>query len=128
MPSKPREIVRFEDFELDAGSGELRRGTARVRLERLPADLLVLLVRNHDRLVTRAEIVDALWGKDVFVDVETGVNTAIRKIRQALGDSSDSPRFVETVPARGYRFIGALQTPEVTAPPEPASATSPPRQ
>jgi len=86
MPSTPREIVRFEDFELDAGSGELRRGAARVRLERLPADLLVLLVRNHDRLVTRAEIVDALWGKDVFVDVETGINTAIRKIRQALGD------------------------------------------
>jgi len=126
MPSTPREIVRFEDFELDAGSGELRRGAARVRLERLPADLLVLLVRNHDRLVTRAEIVDALWGKDVFVDVETGINTAIRKIRQALGDSSESPRFVETVPARGYRFIGALQTPEVTAPPVPASATPPP--
>jgi TolB-like protein/DNA-binding winged helix-turn-helix (wHTH) protein/Flp pilus assembly protein TadD len=120
-----RQIFRFDDFELDAGAGELRRGGARVRLERLPADLLVLLVRHHDRLVTRAEIVDALWGKDVFVDVETGVNTAIRKIRQALGDSSDAPRFVETVPARGYRFIARIEEPPPALLPVP-SAIEPP--
>jgi TolB-like protein/DNA-binding winged helix-turn-helix (wHTH) protein/tetratricopeptide (TPR) repeat protein len=129
MAAIPREIFRFGSFELDAGSGELRRGGTRVRLERLPADLLILLVRNPDRVVTRAEIVDALWGKDVFVDVETGVNTAIRKIRQALGDSSESPRFVETIPARGYRFIGTLEAPDTPAPVGPeaerASSASP---
>ena len=123
MPSEPRQIFRFDDFELDATAGELRAGGGRVRLERLPADLLILLVRNHERLVTRAEIVDALWGKDVFVDVETGVNTAIRKIRQALGDSTESPRFIETVPARGYRFIGRLREPD--PPPSPAPAPVP---
>ena len=77
-------------------------------------DLLILLVANRQRLVTRAEIVDALWGKDVFVDVETGVHTAIRKIRLALRDSPEAPTFVETVAGKGYRFVAPVE--EVLAP------------
>ena len=87
----------------------MRRNGRQVRLERQPMELLILLVERRGQLVTRSEIVDRLWGKDVFVDVETGVNTAVRKIRQALHDSSDAPMFVETVPARGYRFIAPVE-------------------
>ena len=103
-----REVLRFGEFELDVGAYELRRGRAPVRLERQPMDLLLLLVERRGELVTRAEIIDRLWGKDVFVDVETGVHTAARKIRQALGDSAVTPTYLETVPARGYRFIAPI--------------------
>ena len=72
-------------------------------------DLLILLVARQGQLVSRNEIVDTLWGKDVFVDVENGVNTAIRKLRQALRDSPDTPAFIETVPGKGYRFIAAVE-------------------
>jgi len=78
-------------------------------------DLLLLLVSRRGRLVPRADIVRCLWGDDVFVDVETGVNTAIRKVRQALSDSADAPRFVETVPGRGYRFIADVASVPVAA-------------
>ena len=71
-------------------------------------DLLIILVESRGHLLTRGEIVDRLWGKDVFVDVETGVNTAVSKVRQALKDSPDHPVFVETVPGRGYRFIAPV--------------------
>ena len=111
---------RFGEFELDLDAYELRRRGATVRLERQPMDLLILLVQQRGRLVTRAEIVERLWGKDVFVDVETGVNTAVRKIRQALRDASDAPRFVETVPAKGYRFIAPLATPDTPTSSQPA--------
>lgn len=103
------ETFRFDDFELDTASCELRRDGRLIRLERQPMDLLILLVRRRGQLVSRGEIVDRLWGKDVFVDVETGVHTAIRKIRQALRDSADAPRFVETLQGRGYRFIADVQ-------------------
>ena len=108
-PSGAGDAFRFGDFELHLDAYELRRAGAPVRLERQPMDLLILLVQQRGRLVTRAEIVDRIWGKDVFVDVETGVNTAVRKIRHALQDASDAPRFVETVPAKGYRFIAPVE-------------------
>jgi TolB-like protein/DNA-binding winged helix-turn-helix (wHTH) protein/tetratricopeptide (TPR) repeat protein len=111
------EVLRFGDFELDLGAYELRRAGASVRLERRPMDLLILLVQRRGQLVSRAEIVDRLWGKDVFVDVDTGVHTAARKIRQALGDSSESPTFVETVPAKGYRFIAPVSVATAAADP-----------
>ena len=89
MPEpQARETLRFGDFELNLAAYELRRAGRTVRLERLPMDLLLMLVERRGDLVTRAEIVDRLWGKGVFVDVETGVHTAIRKIRQALRDSA----------------------------------------
>lgn len=101
-------IVRFGDFELDVGAYELRRRGKPVRLERHPMDLLILLVERRNELVSRSDIVDRLWGEGVFVDVETEVNTAISKVRQALRDSTDSPRFVETVSGKGYRFIATI--------------------
>jgi TolB-like protein/DNA-binding winged helix-turn-helix (wHTH) protein/Flp pilus assembly protein TadD len=109
MPSNPRETLRFRDFELDVAAYELRRHGRPVKLGRQPMDLLILLVESRGQLVSRNDIVERLWGKDVFVDVETGVNTAISKIRQALRDSPDAPAFVETVPAKGYRFIAAVE-------------------
>src|SRR4051812_47957490 len=104
-----RGSFRFRDFVLDVAAYELRRDGHPVRLERQPMDLLILLVGRRGQLVARSEIVDALWGKDVFVDVENGVNTAIRKLRQALRDAPDAPKFVETVPGKGYRFIAAVE-------------------
>jgi TolB-like protein/DNA-binding winged helix-turn-helix (wHTH) protein/Tfp pilus assembly protein PilF len=106
----PRETLRFGDFELDRGAYELRRGGRPVKLGRQPMELLLLLVDRQGQLVSRGEIVDLLWGKDVFVDVETGINTAISKIRQALRDSADAPMFLETVPAKGYRFVATVET------------------
>src|SRR2546427_10566080 len=90
--------VRFGDFELDVAAYQLRRQGRPVHLERRAMDPLLLLVQRPRQLVTRAEIVDRLWGKGVFVDVETGINTVIFKVRHALRDSSEAPTFIETVP------------------------------
>ena len=95
-------------------------------------DLLILLVESRGQLVSRGDIVERLWSKDVFVDVETGINTAISKVRQALRDSTDAPAFVETVPGKGYRFIAAVEvvstapTPISVAPSDAGSRGSPP--
>ena len=99
--SEDRGTLRFGDYVLDLTAYELSREGRRVRLERQPMDLLILLVRQRGQLVSRTQIVDALWAKDVFVDVENGVNTAIRKLRQALRDAPDTPMFIETVPGKG---------------------------
>jgi len=107
MQQSSSHVFRFGDFELDVRGYELRRKGRRIRLERQPMDLLILLVERRQQLVTREDIVARLWGQDVFVDVETGINTAIRKIRQALNDSPERHRagaFVETVSGKGYRF------------------------
>ena len=110
MPATaPGETFRFNDFELDVAAYQLRRQGRVVRLERQPMDVLILLVGRRRQLVSRADIVERLWGKDVFVDVDTGVHTAIRKIRQALGDSISAPAFVETVPSKGYRFVADVE-------------------
>jgi TolB-like protein/DNA-binding winged helix-turn-helix (wHTH) protein/Flp pilus assembly protein TadD len=105
-----RLTFRFGDCELDVAAYELRRRGRPVKLGRQPMDLLILLVEGRRQLVSRSDIVDRLWGKDVFVDVDTGVNTAISKIRQALRDSPEAPAFVETVPGKGYRFIATVET------------------
>lgn len=113
-----RGTFRFRDFVLDVAAYELRRAGRRVRLERQPMDLLILLVGRRGELVSRSQIADALWGRDVFVDVENGVNTAIRKLRQALRDAPETPTFIETVPGKGYRFIAAVEAlPDSTPPP-----------
>ena len=100
--------VHFAEFELDFSRFQLSRGRYPVRLEGLPLQLLMLLVERHRQLVTREQIADALWGKNVFVDVEQGINTAIRKIRIALEDDSGRPQFLQTVVGRGYRFIASI--------------------
>src|SRR5260370_10225124 len=86
-----REIFRFDDFELDPGTYELRQAGQRVRLQRLPLELLYLLVERHGQLVTREEIIERIWGKGVFVDSENSINTAMNKIRRALNDDADAP-------------------------------------
>jgi TolB-like protein/DNA-binding winged helix-turn-helix (wHTH) protein/Flp pilus assembly protein TadD len=124
--TRVRETLRFHEFELNLAAYELRRKGRAVRLERLPMDLLIVLVERRGDLVTRAEIVDRLWGKDVFVDVETGVHTAIRKIRQALGDSAETPAFIETVAGKGYRFVAPVEmVPNATAAPAGARDATP---
>src|SRR6266481_5142182 len=102
----PREIFRFEDFELDRY--QLHRAGLPVRLQRLPLELLYFLVERRGELVTREEIIERLWGKSVFVDSENSINTAVRKIRRALNDDADAPRFLITVPAQGYRFVAPI--------------------
>ena len=107
--SNPRETLRFGDFELDVAGYELRGSGRPIRLERQPMDLLIMLVEQRGQLLSREDIVDRLWGKDVFVDVETGVHTAVRKIRRALRDSPEKPAFIETVSGKGYRFIAPVR-------------------
>ena len=102
MPSR---VARFAEFELDSGRYQLRRGDCVLKLEKIPMEILTLLVESDGQLVHRDQIIERIWGKGVFLDTEHGINTAIRKIRQALGDDSEQPRFVQTVTGKGYRFI-----------------------
>src|SRR5436853_3522247 len=95
----------------DANSAEVTRYVDQcvpVKLEKVPMEMLILLLEKDGHLVTRQQIIERLWGNDVFVDTEHGINTAIRKIRQALTDDSDQPRFVQTVKGKGYRFVAAV--------------------
>jgi DNA-binding winged helix-turn-helix (wHTH) protein len=101
---------RFDEFELDVAAYALRRAGQRIKLEKIPMEVLVLLVRNAGILVNRTEIHAALWGSDVFVDEGAAINTAVRKIRRALGDDVAHPRFIETVVGKGYRFIAPQET------------------
>lgn len=101
-------IFEFGDVKLDSGRFELSRAGRTLKLERKPMELLILLAARNGNLVTRAEIAQRLWGSEVFVDTEHGINTAIRKIRQVLRDDSEEPRFIQTVTAKGYRFIGPI--------------------
>ena len=102
MPDKK---VRFDDFQLDYGRFQLCRGGIPIRLEGLPLQLLMFLVEKRGQLVTREQISGELWSEDVFVDVEQGINTAIRKIRRALADDAEEPQYLQTVVGRGYRFV-----------------------
>src|SRR5579864_7059121 len=109
------DLIRFEDFELDLRSYQVRRSGNTLKLERIPMEVLFLLVERPGQLVTREEIIERLWGKNVFLDTDNAVNTAVRKIRQVLKDDPEQPRFLQTVSGKGYRFIapvGEPQTPE----------------
>ena len=97
---------KFGEFELDTARFELRRDGRTLKLERIPLELLILLAEKDGLVVTRQEIIERLWGKDVFVDTQHGINTAIRKIRVALREDAERPRFVQTVQGKGYRFVG----------------------
>jgi DNA-binding winged helix-turn-helix (wHTH) protein len=105
----PERKVRFDDFLIDFGRYQLFRGGAPIRLEGLPLQLLMFLIDKQGQLVTREQIADALWGKDVFVDSEQGINTAIRKVRMALADDAGQPRYLQTVVGRGYRFVASIE-------------------
>src|SRR5262245_65310862 len=100
------QIIRFADFELDVGSGELRKsGGNPVLLAKQPFRILATLVGQSGNLVTRDELRRELWPEDTFVDFEHSLNAAIKRLRVALGDSATHPRFIQTIPRRGYRFI-----------------------
>src|SRR5262245_29437076 len=103
-PSGPQ-VVRFGTFELDVRAGELRRQGAKIRLQEQPLRILEMLLAHPGQLVTREELRNRLWPSHTFVDFDHGLNKAINKLREALDDSAESPRFVETIPRRGYRMI-----------------------
>src|SRR5712664_1728636 len=108
-PTTPRILsIALDRFDVDLRSGELRKNGRRLRLQEQPFQLLVLLLERPGEVVTREEICRNLWQADTFVDFDHSLGTAINKIREALGDSADHPRFVETLPRRGYRFIGKI--------------------
>jgi len=104
-----RSLLHFHDFELDPAQFELRRAGHRIHLERKPLEVLILLAEKQGQLVAREEIIERVWGKDFFFDAERGVNNIVRKIRAALHDDPERPRFVETVVGKGYRFIGPVE-------------------
>src|SRR5262245_41200041 len=106
MTATGRERVRFADFELDLRSGELWDSTGRrVRLPKQPLRTLIALVRARGDVVLREVLRHELWPGDTFVDYEHGINAAIRRLRDSIGDSASAPRFIETIPGVGYRFI-----------------------
>ena len=127
-----QQVVRFGTFELDPSSGELRSRGMRIPLQDQPAQLLALLVSRPGEVVTRDELRRALWSEDTFVDFDTALNVAVNKVRQALRDSATTPRFIETVPRRGYRFLADVHPVEpeaavVAVAPLAAESSAPPR-
>ena len=112
-------LIRFGVFEVDLEAGELRKQGVKVKLQEQPFQVLTILLEKPGRVVTREELQKRLWSDDTFVDFETGVNTAIKKIREALGDPADNPRFVETLHRRGYRFIAPVELPLTPGPSPP---------
>jgi DNA-binding winged helix-turn-helix (wHTH) protein len=118
----------FDEFELDRDRFELRRNGHTLKLERIPMELLMLLLERQGSVVTRQEIVDRLWGKDVFVDTEHGVNTTIRKVRQALKDDPEQPRFILTVSGKGYRFVAGENGNQRSAAPSETPTAIPERE
>lgn len=122
-PTQSSQIIRFGEFELDLQAEELRRGGVRVKIQEQPFRVLLALVTRHGDLVTRDDLRRELWADDTFVDFDTGLNRSIAKLREALEDSSEAPRYIRTIPRKGYRFIAAVET--VAPPPErprPSSA------
>lgn len=126
MPGPPNNRpTRFGVFELDLNAGELRKNGAKLRLQGQPFQVLALLLERVGEVVTREELQQKLWPSDTFVDFDHSLNTAINKVREALGDSASSPRYVETLARRGYRFIAPVRAEAPSQPPEPASAPAP---
>src|SRR5579863_9702890 len=125
LRDRPR--LCFGVFEIDIPAGELRKHGLRIRLQEQPFQVLAILLEHAGKVVTREELQKKLWPADTFVDFDHGLNKAINKIRDALGDSAESPRFVETVARRGYRFLAEVKAVESDAAlvPEPANEEPP---
>src|SRR5260370_12848596 len=126
---RSRSILRFGVFEVDVRAGELRKQGVRIKLQEQPFHVLTVLLQRPDEVVTREELRSENWPADTFVDFDNSLNTAINKLREALGDSADNPRFIETLPRRGHRFIAPLTGVDGTTSPTPTgtSAAAPPR-
>src|SRR6266446_4102386 len=117
-------LVQFGPFEVNLQTGELRKQGIRIRLQPKPWQVLRTLLENPGSVVTREELRSRLWPEDTFIDFESGVNTAINRLRLALSDSADHPRYVETLSRTGYRFVAPLHSPRT---PQPAVEAPPPR-
>ena len=115
-------VISFGSFQLDPETGSLEKHGVRVRLPRQPARILKILAQRAGEVVTREELRDELWGSDTFVDFEHGLNAAINKLRQVLGDSAEKPRFIETLPGQGYRFVAAVRVEAPESCPRPDAA------
>ena len=111
-----RSLIRFGIFEVDLASGELRRLGVRIKLQEQPFQALVALIERPREVLTREELQRRLWPAGIMVDFDRGLNKAINRLREVLDDDADNPRFIETLPQRGYRFIAQVET----APAEPA--------
>ena len=109
FPAPRPQRITFDRFEVDLRSGELRKSGHRIRLQAQPFELLAMLLEHAGEVVTRGEVCRKLWPNDTFVDFDHSLAAAVNKIREALGDSADNPRFVETLPKRGYRFIAEIR-------------------
>jgi TolB-like protein len=111
-----RAIVRFGNFELDQDAGELRRDGCKVRLQDQPLQILQILLEQPGKVIARDELQKRIWPSDTFVDFDHGINNAIKRLREALGDTAETPRYIETLPRRGYRFLNAVATtgPEIS--------------
>src|SRR5271157_4014421 len=105
---------RFGSFDVDLQSGEVRRSGVKIKLQEQPFQILVTLLERPGEVVTREELQRKLWTADTFVDFDNGLNIAVKKLRVALGDDAESPRYIETLPRRGYRFIGSVERKPVT--------------
>src|SRR3981189_1813520 len=117
-------LLRFEAYLLDRRIGELRKHGIRIKLSGQPLEVLVLLLERPGELVSREELRQRLWANDVFVDFERSLNSAVKKLRRALNEDPQEPRYIETYPRKGYRFIGVIeQEPAPTA--RPASSDAP---
>ena len=116
-------VIRFGVFELDSESGELRKSGSRIRIAQQPAQVLAVLLERPGEVVKREELRQKLWSPDTFVDFDHGLNKSVQKLRDALGDSAESPRFIETIPRVGYRFIAPVRE---GARPEPEALGSEP--
>src|ERR1700731_534169 len=124
-------ILCFDQFELDLNSYELRKSGHVIKLEKLSMELLILLAESQGQLVTREQIIQRLWGDNVFVDTRQGINTAMRKLRIALQDDSENPRLLQTVSGRGYRLLAVVSNPAAggqTLEPANAPPTSSPNE
>jgi cholera toxin transcriptional activator len=129
LASPSARVVRFGVFEVDRASGELRKSGIRIRLQEQPFHVLVLLLERPHDVVTREELREKLWPADTFVDFDHSLNTAINKVREALGDSASSPRYIETLARRGYRFLAAVEPVQAANSPasQPQSNLAPPK-
>ena len=121
-------LLRFGVFELDLRAQELRRKGRKVRLRGQPLQVLALLLERAGEVVDREELRQRLWSADTFVDFDNGLNMAIRRLRQALGDSAESPTMIETLPRVGYRFIGTVEDQAHGIPLRPAEPETPPAE
>src|SRR5271157_3029607 len=107
-PALVSHLVHFGAFEVDLRSAELRKHGLKLKIQEQPFQVLAMLLERPGQIVTREELHKKLWPADTFVDFEHGLNAAINKLREALGDSADNPRFIETLPRRGYRFVAPV--------------------